>query len=196
MAAWRLDGNPRPPRQWTGDQNGPWPTPAEPRCFLLPALQPSALHVVQGRRCGMGQRTAQQGRHVHWPGRLAARRALGAAPARSLTALAQRRGGGPGPRGPWPGRRPGRPPVAPDGTARRLVRPQAPAAQTAWESGKTQDHPGNNVLRVQALLTLVLLSAPDGGPWACSAPRGGHPLSTPGRAWGVAGPGGPVRHAP
>ena len=98
MAAWRLDGNPRPPRQWTGDQNGPWPTPAEPRCFLLPALQPSALHVVQGRRCGMGQRTAQQGRHVLWPGRLAARRALGAAPARSLTALAQRRGGSSGPK--------------------------------------------------------------------------------------------------
>jgi len=93
MAAWRLDGNPRPPRQWTGDQNGPWPTPAEPRCFLLPALQPSALPVVQGRRCGMGQRTAQQGRHVLWPGRLAVRRAQGAAPARSLTALAQRRGG-------------------------------------------------------------------------------------------------------
>src|SRR5439155_20293464 len=64
---------------------------------------------------------------------------------------------------PRPGRGPGALADGPGPAARRLVWPQAPAAQTAWESGKTKDHPGNNVLRVQALLTIVLLSAPYGG---------------------------------
>jgi DDE superfamily endonuclease len=60
-------------------------------------------------------------------------------------------------------RRAGVPPVAHDGTARRIVRPQDPAAQTARESGKTKDHTGNNVLLVNAPLTILLLRATDGG---------------------------------
>jgi len=49
-----------------------------------------ALQVVQGRLCGMGQSTAHQWIHVLLPALLAALRALGDAPARSLTALAPR----------------------------------------------------------------------------------------------------------
>jgi len=48
--------------------------------------------VVQGRLFGMGQSTANQWIHVLLPVLLAALRTLGDAPARSLTALAQRLG--------------------------------------------------------------------------------------------------------
>ena len=49
--------------------------------------------MVQGRLFGMGQSKANQWIHVLLPCLLAALRALGDAPARSLTALAQRLGG-------------------------------------------------------------------------------------------------------
>jgi hypothetical protein len=48
--------------------------------------------VVPGRLCGMGQSKANQWMHVLLPALLAALRPLGDAPARSLTALAQRLG--------------------------------------------------------------------------------------------------------
>src|SRR5262245_43969246 len=51
-----------------------------------------ALQVVQGRLFGMVQSTANRWIHVLLPVLLAALRALGDAPARSLTALAQRLG--------------------------------------------------------------------------------------------------------
>jgi hypothetical protein len=51
-----------------------------------------ALQVVQGRLFSMGQSKANQWIHVLLPALLAALRALGDAPARSLTALAQRLG--------------------------------------------------------------------------------------------------------
>src|SRR2546422_3902574 len=50
------------------------------------------MQVVQGRLFGMGQSTANQWIHVLLPVLLAALRTLGYAPARSLTALAQRLG--------------------------------------------------------------------------------------------------------
>jgi hypothetical protein len=92
MAAGRLDGQPRTARRFTGYQHCPLPTPEERLFFLRTSLQPDSLQVVQGRRFGMGQSQAPQWRHVLLPARLAVRRARGAAPARSLTALAQRRG--------------------------------------------------------------------------------------------------------
>src|SRR5207247_1722333 len=52
----------------------------------------SALQVVHGRLFGMGQSKANQWIHVLLPVLLAALRTLGDAPARSLTALAQRLG--------------------------------------------------------------------------------------------------------
>jgi len=58
--------------------------------FLLASVKTYALQVVQGRLCGMGQSTAHQWIHVLLPALLAALRALGDAPARSLTALAPR----------------------------------------------------------------------------------------------------------
>ena len=92
MAAWRLDGKPRTARQFSVYQNCPLPTPEDRLCFILVYLKTSALQVVQGRLFGMGQSKANQWIHVLLPVLLAALRTLGDAPARSLTALAQRLG--------------------------------------------------------------------------------------------------------
>ena len=92
MAAWRLDGKPRTARQFSVYQNCPLPTPEERLFFLLTYLKTYALQVVQGRLFGMGQSKANQWIHVLLPALLVALRTLGDAPARSLTALAQRLG--------------------------------------------------------------------------------------------------------
>jgi hypothetical protein len=92
MAAWRLDGKPRTARRFTVYKNCPLPTPEDRLFFILVSLKTSALQVVQGRLFGMGQSKANQWIHMLLPALLAALRALGDAPARSLTALAQRLG--------------------------------------------------------------------------------------------------------
>ena len=92
MAAWRLDGKPRTARQFSVYQNCPLPTPEDRPFFLLTYLKTYSLQVVQGRLFGMGQSKANQWIHVLLPALLAALRTLGDAPARSLTALAQRLG--------------------------------------------------------------------------------------------------------
>ena len=92
MAAWRLDGQPRTARQFSVDKNCPLPTPEDRLFFLLTSLKTYRLPVVQGRLFGMGQSKANQWMHVLLPALLAALRTLGDAPARSLTALAQRLG--------------------------------------------------------------------------------------------------------
>ena len=92
MAAWRLDGKPRTARPFTVYQNCPLPTPEDRLLFILAYVKPYALQVVQGRVFGMGQSKAKQWMHVLLPVLLAALRTRGDAPARSLTALAQRLG--------------------------------------------------------------------------------------------------------
>ena len=92
LAAWRLDGKPRTARRSTVYKNCPLPTPEDRLFFILTYLKTYALQVVQGRLFGMGQSKANQWVHVLLPALLAALRALGDAPARSLTALAQRLG--------------------------------------------------------------------------------------------------------
>src|SRR6266516_8204432 len=92
MAAWRLDGTPRTARQLSVYKTCPLPTPEDRLFFLLTYLKTYALQVVQGRLFGMGQSKANQWIHVLLPALLAALRTLGDAPARSLTALAQRLG--------------------------------------------------------------------------------------------------------
>ena len=92
MSAWRLDGKPRTARQFAVYKHCPLPTPEDRLFFLLTYLKTYALQVVQGRRFGMGQSKANQWIHVLLPALLAALRTLGDAPARSLTALAQRLG--------------------------------------------------------------------------------------------------------
>jgi hypothetical protein len=92
MAAWRLDGKPRTARQFAVYKNCPLPTPEDRLLFILAYLKTYALQVVQGRLFGMGQSKANQWIHVLLPALLAALRALGDAPARSLTTLAQRLG--------------------------------------------------------------------------------------------------------
>ena len=144
MAAWRLDGKPRTARRFSVYQNCPLPTPEDRLFFLLTYLKTYSLQVVQGRLFGMGQSKANQWIHVLLPVLLAALRTLGDAPARSLTALAQRLGVSEADaatvvrrwrrsrtRGRRPSRRAGVPPCAHDGTERRIVRPQDPAEQTA-----------------------------------------------------------------
>ena len=93
MAAWRLDGKPRAARRFTVYKNCPLPTPEARLFFILTYLKTYALQVVQGRLFGMGQSKANQWIHVLLPALLTALRTLGDAPARSLTALAQRLGG-------------------------------------------------------------------------------------------------------
>ena len=92
MAAWRLDGKPRTARQFSIYKNCPLPTPEDRLLFILTYLKTYALQVVHGRLFGMGQSKAHQWMHVLLPVLLAALRTLGDAPARSLTALAQRLG--------------------------------------------------------------------------------------------------------
>jgi hypothetical protein len=92
MAAWRLDGKPRTARRFAVYNNCPLPTPEDRLFFLLTYLKTYSLQVVQGRLFGMGQSKANQWIHVLLPALLAALRTLGHAPARSLTALAQRLG--------------------------------------------------------------------------------------------------------
>ena len=92
MAAWRMDGKPRTARRFTVYKNCPLSTPEDRLLFILVYLKTYTLQVVQGRLFGMGQGKANQWIHVLLPALLAALRTLGDAPARSLTALAQRLG--------------------------------------------------------------------------------------------------------
>src|SRR2546427_8208944 len=92
MAAWRMDGKPRTARRFTVYNNCPLPTPEDRLWFILTYLKTYALQVVQGRLFGMVQGKVNQWIHVLLPALLAALRTLGDAPARSLTALAQRLG--------------------------------------------------------------------------------------------------------
>jgi hypothetical protein len=92
MAHWRLDGKPRTARRYTTYKNCPLPTPEDRLLFLLVYLKTYPLQVVQGRLFGMGQSKAHQWIHVLLVVLRATLRALGDAPTRSLTALAQRLG--------------------------------------------------------------------------------------------------------
>jgi hypothetical protein len=92
MAVWRLDGTPRTTRQFSVDKNCPLPTPEDRLLFILAYVKTSSLQVVYERLFGMGQSKANQWIHVLLPVLLVALRTLGDAPARSLSALAQRLG--------------------------------------------------------------------------------------------------------
>jgi hypothetical protein len=92
MAAWCLDGKPRTARRFAVYKNCPFPTLEDRLLFILVYLKTYTLQVVHGRLFGMVQGKANQWSHALLPTLLAALRALGDAPARSLTALAQRLG--------------------------------------------------------------------------------------------------------
>ena len=92
MAAWRMDGQPRTARRFTVYKTCPLLTPEDRLLFILVSLKTYPLQVVHGRLFGMVQGKAHQWIHVLLPVLLAALRALGDAPARSLAALAQRLG--------------------------------------------------------------------------------------------------------
>jgi Helix-turn-helix of DDE superfamily endonuclease len=90
MAHWRLDGRPRTARRYTTYTNCPLPTPEDRLLFILVYLKTYPLQVVQGRLFGMGQSKAHQWIHVLLVVLRATLRALGDAPARSVTELAKR----------------------------------------------------------------------------------------------------------
>src|SRR5215813_13564997 len=92
MVAWRMDGKPRTARRFTVYKNCPLLTPEDRLLFILVYIKTYTLQVVHGRLFGMVQGKANQWIHVLLPALLAALRALGDAPARSLSALAQRLG--------------------------------------------------------------------------------------------------------
>jgi DDE superfamily endonuclease len=92
MAAWRMDGKPRTARRFTVYKTCPLPTPEDRLLFILTYVKTYTLQVVQGRLFGMVQSKANRWIHVLLSVLLAALRSLGDAPARSLTALAQRLG--------------------------------------------------------------------------------------------------------
>jgi Helix-turn-helix of DDE superfamily endonuclease len=92
MAEWCLDGQPRTARRYTTYQNCPLPTPEDRLLFMLIYLKTYPLQVVQGRLFGMGQSKAHQWIHVLLVVLQATLRALGDAPTRSVTELAQRIG--------------------------------------------------------------------------------------------------------
>ena len=92
MAVWRMDGKPRTARRFTVYKNCPLPTPEDRLLCILTYVKTYALQVVQGRLFGMVQGKANRWIHLLLPVLLAALRTLGDAPARSLTALAQRLG--------------------------------------------------------------------------------------------------------
>src|SRR6266851_8652589 len=92
MSVWRMDGKPRTARRFPVYQNCPLPTPEDRFLFILAYVETYALQVVQGRLFGMVQGKANQWIHLLLPALLAALRTLGDAPARSVTALAQRLG--------------------------------------------------------------------------------------------------------
>ena len=92
MAAWQMDGKPRTARRFPVDKTCPLPTPEDRLLFILVYLKTYALQVVHRRLFGMVQGKAHQWIHVLLPALLVALRTLGDAPARSLTALAQRLG--------------------------------------------------------------------------------------------------------
>src|SRR5690242_10779603 len=92
MAAWRMDGKPRTARRFTVYKNCPLLTPEDRLLFILVYIKTYTLQVVHGRLFGMVQGKANQWIHILLPALLAALRTLGDAPARSLSALAQRLG--------------------------------------------------------------------------------------------------------
>jgi Helix-turn-helix of DDE superfamily endonuclease len=92
MAAWRMDGKPRTARRFTVYKTCPLPTPEDRLLFILTYVKTYTLQVVQGRLFGMVQSKANRWIHVLLSVLLTALRSLGDAPARSLTALAQRLG--------------------------------------------------------------------------------------------------------
>jgi hypothetical protein len=92
MAHWRLDGKPRTARQYTTYKTCPLPTPEDRLLFILVYLKTYPLQVVQGRRFGIGQSKAHQWIHMLVVVLRATLRALGDAPLRSITELAQRLG--------------------------------------------------------------------------------------------------------
>jgi hypothetical protein len=175
MAVWRMDGKPRTARRFTVYQNCPLPTPEDRLLFILVYIKTYTLQVVHGCVFGMVQGKANQWIHVLVPVLLAVLRTLGDAPARSLSALAQRLGIAEADAAivvvpPEEESTPGAPipaaaqasPLLPM-TERRIVRPQAPPQQATCYSGKNKDHTVKNVLLVNALLVILFLSDTHGG---------------------------------
>ena len=92
MAAWRMDGKPRTVRRFTVYKNCPLPTPEDRLLFILVYVKTYCPPGGARALIRHGPEQSQPMDSCPPPGVLAALCALGDAPARSLTALAQRLG--------------------------------------------------------------------------------------------------------
>lgn len=92
MAVWRLDGKPCTARNYTTYTNYPLPTPHDHLFFILSYLKTNPLQVTHGLLFDLTQGKTNQWIHVLLAVLCNALRQLGAAPVRSLAALAQRLG--------------------------------------------------------------------------------------------------------
>ena len=177
MAAWRMDGKPRTARRFTVYKNCPLPTPEDRLLFILTYLKTYALQVVQGRLFGMVQGKANQWIHVLLPALLGALRALGDAPARSCTALAQRLGVSEAdaatvitsleeesaPVVPGPAAAPASPLLPMTGPNGASSAPRTLLNRRTVIAARKKDHTVKNVLLVNALLIILFLSDTYGG---------------------------------
>src|SRR5262245_22542655 len=80
LAAWRLEGRPRPARREPTEPNGPGPTPADRRRLIHVSRQTHPRPGGQGRLYGRGQRQAQPWLPVRLVVLEATLRTLGEAP--------------------------------------------------------------------------------------------------------------------
>lgn len=92
MTQGRCEGHPRTARRYTTYTHGPLPTPEDRLVCLVVSLKTYALQVVQGRLCGMGQRTAHPWLHVLVGVLGATLRLRGETPTRSVPEWATRLG--------------------------------------------------------------------------------------------------------
>jgi hypothetical protein len=92
MAAWRIDGKPRRERRYTTYKNSPLPSAEDRLLFILVYLKNHSLQVLHGRLFGLPQGKANTWIHLLLGILQTTLHAMGDAPSRSLTELAQRLG--------------------------------------------------------------------------------------------------------
>lgn len=92
MAAWRIDGKPRRARRYTTYKNSPLPSAEDRLLFILVYLKNHSLQVLHGRLFGLPQGKANRWIHLLLGILQTTLQAMGDAPSRSLTELAQRLG--------------------------------------------------------------------------------------------------------
>lgn len=90
MSRWRIDGKPRTGRSYSVRQNSRLATAEDRLLFVLVYLKNNPLQVLHGKLFGMGQSKVNMWLHLLLPILQKGLRAMGHAPCRTVTALADR----------------------------------------------------------------------------------------------------------